>query len=116
LENYSAIGAWRDREGTHVIDSSGTLPDGTAFQNVAEFHGLLNDRKADFRKALVEKLLIYALGRGLEYPDAVVVREICANAERQADRFSAVILAIVQSDLFQKRQAQPKLTAQAKGE
>jgi hypothetical protein len=122
LENYSAIGAWRDREGMnaidaiHAIDSSGTLPDGTAFKNVAEFHGLLNNRQADFRKALVEKLLIYALGRGLEYPDALAVREICSNAERQGDRFSAVILAIVQSDLFQKRQAQQNLTAQAKRE
>jgi hypothetical protein len=116
LENYSAIGAWRDMEGVHAIDSSGTLPDGTAFKNVAEFHGLLTSRQADFRKALIEKLLIYALGRGLEYPDALVVWDICSNVERQGDRFSAVILAIVQSDLFQKRQAEPKLTAQAKGE
>ena len=58
----------------------------------------------------------YALGRGLEYGDYRAVREICANVERQGDRFSAVILAIIQSDLFQKRQAQQKLTAQAKGE
>jgi hypothetical protein len=67
-------------------------------------------------KALVEKLLIYAQGRGLEYADDRAVREICANVERQGDRFSGVILAIVESDLFQKRQAKEDLNIQAKGE
>jgi hypothetical protein len=66
---------------------------------------LLNAKQAEFRKALVEKLLIYALGRGLEYADRVAVEEICAQAERNEDRFSSVILAIVESDLFQKRKA-----------
>lgn len=105
LENYDAIGAWRTGEDDHVIDSSGTLPDGAAFQNAAEFRALLNGKQAEFRHALVEKLLIYTLGRGLEYADQRAVREICAKVESQGDRFSSVILAIVETDLFQKRQA-----------
>jgi hypothetical protein len=64
LENYNAIGAWRTKEGGHEIDSSGAFPDGSAFKNVAEFRALLNGKQAKFRKALVEKLLIFALGRG----------------------------------------------------
>jgi hypothetical protein len=84
---------------------TGTVPDGTEFQNAAEFRALLNGKQAEFRKALVEKLLIYALGRGLEYGDYGSVREICAEVEHQGDRFSSVVLAIVESDLFQKRQA-----------
>jgi len=108
LENYNAIGAWRAKEANRAIDSSGALPDGAAFKNATEFRARLNGKRAEFRKALVEKLLIYALGRGLEYADTRAVREICANAERQGDRFSAVILAIVESDLFQKRWAEKR--------
>jgi hypothetical protein len=105
LENYNGIGAWRAREGGSEIDGSGVLPNGKSFQNVAEFRALLNANQAEFRKALVEKLLIYALGRGLEYADKYAVLDICSRAMREQDHFSSVILAIVDSDLFQKRQA-----------
>jgi hypothetical protein len=115
LENYNAIGVWRTKERDQQIDSSGTMPDGTAFRNMAEFRALLNDQRAEFRRALVEKLLIYAQGRGLEYADHRAVREICADVEHHDDRFSAVILAIVQSDLFQKRQSKEEPSTQAKG-
>ena len=77
---------------------------------------MLNGKQAEFRKALVEKLLIYALGRGLEYADDRAVQEICSNVERRGDRFSGVILAIVESDLFQKRKAKEGLNIQAKEE
>ena len=105
LENYNAIGVWRTHEGEYEIDSSGALPSGAEFKDAAEFRALLRDKQAEFRKALVEKLLIYALGRGLEYADHRAVEEICSRVERRQDRFSAVILAIVESDLFQRRQA-----------
>ncbi len=105
LENFNAIGAWRTTEGAAQIDSSGELPSGEAFHDVTEFRELLTAQQDDFRRALVEKLLIYALGRGLEYADRGEVDAICASAAEQGDRFSSVILAIVQSDLFQKRTA-----------
>jgi len=115
LENYNAIGVWRMKESGHDLDSSGTLPDGSAFKNVEEFRALLNSRQAQFRKALVEKLLIYAQGRGLEFADERAVAEICATAEHRGDRFSGVVLAIVESDLFQKRQAKVYSNHQPKG-
>jgi hypothetical protein len=105
LENFNAIGAWREKEGEVAIDSSGNMPDGKSFRDVAEFRAALNDRQAEFREALVEKLLIYALGRGLEYADRAAVAEICARAENSGDRFSSLILGIVESDLFQERKA-----------
>lgn len=113
LENFNAIGAWRSKENDHDIDCSGTMPDGATYKNVTEFRALLNGKQAKFRKAFVEKLLIFALGRGLEYVDDRTVRDICAKVEAQGDRFSAVILAIVESDLFQKRLANE--TSLAKG-
>jgi hypothetical protein len=103
LENFDAIGAWRTREGASTIDASGAFPSGRKYRNLADFRALLNEKKADFRKAFVEHLLIYALGRGLEYTDRGKVREICASASAQEDRFSGVVLAIVKSALFQKR-------------
>jgi hypothetical protein len=105
LENFDAIGVWRTKEGGFDIDSSGAMPNGKSFEDVAEFRALLAAKQAEFRKALVEKLLTYALGRGLEYADYNPVREICARVAGQEDRFSSVILAIVESDLFQKRRA-----------
>ena len=89
---------------------------GHAFKNVKEFRALLNSRQAPFRQALVEKLLIYAQGRGLEFADERAVAEICSSVERHGDRFSALILAIVESDLFQKRQAKEYSSHQPKGE
>jgi hypothetical protein len=105
LDNYDAIGTWRVKEGGLAIDSSGVLPNGKSFDNLAEFRTLLMANQAEFRKALVEKLLIYALGRGLEYADKYAVQDICLRVSSQQDRFSSVILAIVESDLFQKRKA-----------
>ena len=103
ISTRSASGA--RKEGDATIDASGTLPDGKTYRDLAGFRALLNDKKDDFRKALVEELLIYALGRGLEYADRSAVQEICTAAAAQQDRFSGVILAIVNSDLFQKRTA-----------
>jgi len=105
LENFNAIGVWRTTEGAATIDASGTLPNGKTYRDLAGFRALLNDKKNDFRKAFVEELLIYGLGRGLEHADQTAVEKICASAQDQQDRFSSVILSIVNSDLFQKRSA-----------
>jgi len=105
FENFDAIGVWRTNEGGFDIDSSGIMPNGKAFKDLAEFRMLLQANQNAFRKAFVEKLLIYALGRGLEYADKYAVQDICSDASRQQDRFSSIIMAIVESDLFQKRKA-----------
>ncbi|HEX4797551.1 MAG TPA: DUF1592 domain-containing protein [Humisphaera sp.] len=105
LENFDAVGVWRTREGQATIDASGAFADGKSYRDLDEFRARLKERKDDFRKAFVEQLLVYGLGRGLEYADRSAVREICNSAAAQDDRFSGVILAIVQSDLFQKRTA-----------
>ncbi|MCS7167933.1 MAG: DUF1592 domain-containing protein [Gemmatales bacterium] len=103
LENFDAIGAWRTKDGAFDIDPSGTLPDGTRFNNPAELRQALLQQADQFRRCLAEKLLTYALGRGLEPSDNVFVREIVAHTRQNQDRFSALILAIVRSDPFQMR-------------
>ncbi|MDW8224361.1 MAG: DUF1585 domain-containing protein, partial [Gemmatales bacterium] len=96
-------GAWRTKDGAFDIDPSGTLPDGTRFNNPAELRQALLKQADQFRRCLAEKLLTYALGRGLEPSDNVFIREIVAHTRQNQDRFSALILAIVRSDPFQMR-------------
>ena len=76
LENFNAIGAWRTEEGKFPIDASGTLPGGQSFNGPAELKAILQARKEDFTRCLTEKLLTYALGRGLEYHDKYAVEQI----------------------------------------
>ena len=111
LENFDAIGAWRSRENGSDIDASGSLPDGKTYRDLRGFRSLLNEKRDDFRRAFVEQLLIYALGRGLEYADRNAVRQICTASAADDDRFSAVISAIVSSTLFQQRTAAPQTIA-----
>ncbi len=106
LQNYDAIGGWRDtNEGGDPVDASGVLPDGGAFTGRAELTDLLLDRPEDFVGTVTEKLLMYALGRGVEYYDAPVVRRIVREAAGDDYRWSAIILGIVQSDPFQMRRS-----------
>ena len=105
LENFNAIGAWRVQDHGSKIDASGKFPNGRSYRDLAEFRTRLSEKKDDFRKALVAKLLVYALGRGLEYGDRSAVQSICSSVSAQHDRFSGVILAIIGNDLFQKRTA-----------
>jgi hypothetical protein len=106
LENYDAIGRWRDKDAGSPIDAVGKLPDGTQFAGPAGLKKLLlTSYRDDFSTALIEKLLTYALGRGLEYYDKPVVRSISRQAARDDYRMSAVIAAIVESTPFQMRRA-----------
>lgn len=105
LENYNAIGAWRTKDGKFPVDNSGTLPSGQSFKGPKGLRDVLKSKHTDFRKCLSEKMLTYALGRGLEYYDRCAVDDICQTLVRSQDRFSAMILAIVKSDPFQKRKS-----------
>jgi hypothetical protein len=106
LENYDAIGRWRtiDAASGSPIDSSGALPDGTGFTGPAELRQVLSQkRQDDFILTVVEKLLTYALGRGVSYTDAPTMRELVRRTEKDQHRLSALIMAIVESTPFQMR-------------
>jgi hypothetical protein len=103
LENYDAIGRWRDRDGEAPVDASGVLPGGQAFNGPEELKTILLGRKADLTRVLTENLMIYALGRGLIREDECVVREAQKAAAASGYRFSSLVLAIVKSTAFRYR-------------
>jgi hypothetical protein len=108
LENFDAVGQWRTGEdGAAAIDSSGTLPDGAPFDGPAAFRdALLGEPWAsEFAATVTEKLLTYALGRGLDHRDAPAVRRILRNARDDDYRWSSLILGIVESNPFLMRRA-----------
>ena len=104
LENFDAIGRWRELdESANPIDASGALPDGTRFAGPAEFRGALVRHPERFVTTVTEKLLTYALGRGLEYYDMTTVRKIVKQSASHGHRFQSVMLGIVESYPFQFR-------------
>ena len=111
LENFDATGRWREVEVTGdaraasfaPIDSSGAFPDGTEFNTVPELKQALMARSDRFVATMTEKLLTYALGRGLEYYDAPAVRIITRDAARNDYRLSALVLGVTKSVPFQMR-------------
>lgn len=104
LENFNAIGQWRDQEGGKDIDSAGNLVTGEKFSNVMELKTILaTSRKQDFYRCLTEKLLTYALGRGVEYYDAPSVDAIIAQTVKEGGGMKDLIYAITESVPFQKR-------------
>ena len=105
LENFNAIGAWRTQDGKFPVDASGALPDGRSFQTPAQLKALLKGDREAFVRGLTGKLLIYALGRGLERYDRPTVAAIAARLPAQDYRFSQLVLGIVNSLPFQMRSA-----------
>lgn len=103
FENFDGIGAWRTRDGQFPIDPSGTLPSGQSFQGPAELKAILKARASEFSRCLTEKMLTYALGRGLESYDKCAVDQIGAALAKNNYRFSTLVIEIVKSDPFQKR-------------
>jgi hypothetical protein len=106
FENYDAIGAWRDKDGKFPIDPAGVLPDGKAFNGPAELKEILRGKKELFARALSEKLLTYALGRGLEYYDKCAVDKIVAALDKNEYRFSTLMAEVIKSEPFQMRTCQ----------
>jgi hypothetical protein len=106
-ENFDATGQWRTHDASGApIDATGTFPGGAAFEGTAGLRQALLTRPDLFVNTLTEKLLTYALGRGLEYYDAAAVRSIRREAGRADYRFSSIILGIVNSTPFQMRNSQ----------
>jgi hypothetical protein len=106
LENYDAVGKWRDLEmEDRPVDASGALPGDSEFRGVDGLEDALLRRPELFVTALTENLLVFALGRGVEYYDAPAVRKIVGDARKDGYRFSSIILGIVKSVPFQMRRA-----------
>jgi hypothetical protein len=106
LENFDAIGGWRAQDGNQAIDSSGTLPDGRSFKGAKELKAILQEDRNAFAECLTEKLLTYALGRGLERYDKPTVKKISGGLAASNYRFSSLVLEIVNSMPFQKRRGE----------
>ena len=113
LENFNAIGSWRTQDGNAPVDSTGALPDGRRFQTPNELKQILKADRQAFARGMVEKMLTYALGRGLQRYDRPAVNAILADAETHDYRISAIVLGIVRSMPFQMRgpAAQPQNVA-----
>ena len=103
LDNFDAVGQWRDRENNQKLDASGVLPDGLKFDGPKELRQILLKKSDLFRKCLAEKLFTYALGRGLEYYDDCAIQEIVTHLKAEDDHFHALIESIVRTDAFRKR-------------
>ncbi len=115
LENFNAIGQWRTQDGKFPVDSSGTLPDGRSFSGPQELKVILKADRDAFARGLTEKLLTYALGRGIERYDRPAVKKIATRVAANDYRFSSLALEIVNSLPFQYRRGASTITTGGDG-
>ena len=101
MENFDAVGTWRTMDGDSHIDASGVLVDGTKLNGVASLREALVGRSGQFARVVTEKLMTYALGRGVEYQDMPLVRSIVRESAANNYSFSSIVLGIVNSPSFQ---------------
>lgn len=106
LENFDAIGRWRDHENGQPIDAAGDLPSGESFSNPRELVALLLKRQDDFARHLTSRLLTYALGRGVEYTDRPAIETILERTRREEFRFHDLIREVVLSPPFRWQRAE----------
>lgn len=114
FENFDGIGAFRKKDGDFVIDPSGTLPDGKSFKGPAELRSILMEKKGQFAKCLTEKMMTYALGRGVQFYDRRAVNKIIAALEKDDYKISRLVIEIAQSDPFRLRRGTEQQVAQDK--
>ena len=104
LENFNAMGMWREKERGQPIDAAGKLVTGESFSDIRQVkRALVTNHRLDFYRCLSEKLLTYALGRGLEYYDVETVDQIVSRLDRESGKFLALLTGIIDSAPFQKR-------------
>jgi hypothetical protein len=106
MENFDALGKWRDRDAGATIDASGVLPEGTRFDGIPGLRKMLLEHSDEYVATVTEKLLMYAVGRNLQYYDSPAVREVVRGAARDKYTLSSLVLGIVKSAPFQMREAQ----------
>lgn len=103
LENFDPVGQYRERDAGAVIDASGKMPDGTEFNGFEGLQQVLaTERREQFVRCLVEKMMTYAVGRGIEYYDKCAVDKIMADSKRYDYKFAYIVAGIIESDPFQK--------------
>ncbi len=106
LENFNALGMWRETERGHPVDPAGSLITGEKFSDIRQLKRILAiERRLDFYRCLTGKLMTYALGRGMEYHDTHALDDIVDRLQREDGRFSALLLGVIESAPFQKRRA-----------
>jgi hypothetical protein len=109
LENFSGVGEWRTiSEAGSAVDASGVLPNGVKFNGPAELRKVLLSHPEQFANTVTDRLLTYALGRGVEYYDQPAIRKITRDAASSNYRWSSLILGIVNSTPFQMRMNKPQ--------
>lgn len=103
MENFDAVGKWRTTDGKYAVDAAGVLPDGSKFKGPNELRSLLLKKKDLFLRCLSEKLLTFAIGRGVESYDSCALDDISKSVAKKGYKFSSMIQAVVSSDPFRKR-------------
>jgi mono/diheme cytochrome c family protein len=105
MENFDAVGRWRERDGQQPIDATGVFPEGTKFDGIPGLKRELLRQPEQFVGTLTERLLMYAIGRNLQYYDAPTVRAVMRDAEPANNTLASLVLGIVKSRPFQMREA-----------
>jgi mono/diheme cytochrome c family protein len=105
MENFDAVGRWRERDGQQPIDASGVFPEGTKFEGIPGLKKELLRQPEQFVGTVAERLLMYAIGRNLQYYDAPTVRAVMRDAEPANHTLASLVLGIVKSRPFQMREA-----------
>jgi hypothetical protein len=113
FENFDAIGRWRQDDNGKPLDTAGSLPGGVAFKGPVELKAVFLSRKEEFARSLSEKMMIFALGRGLIDSDQTIIDSITADVIKDKFRFTAIITKVVTSYPFMHRRA-PHAEAQGK--
>ncbi len=103
LENFDAVGSWRGRDAGVQIDPASELVDGTKIDGVVGLRQALVARRDLFVSLMTEKMLTYAVGRGLDFHDKPVVRAVTREAAKKDYRFSAIVMGVVKSPQFRMR-------------
>jgi hypothetical protein len=112
LENFNALGTWRDKEHEQAIDTSGTLLTGEDFAGIRDLKTILKEKHhRDFYRCVTEKLLTYALGRGLEYYDEHTVDQIVEQLDRDGGKISTLVTGVIESAQFQRQRRTEKVAA-----
>lgn len=106
LENFDAVGRYRETDGTHPLDTTGELPGGQHFRGPKELAVVLKQRELDFGRSVIEKMLTYALGRPVEYYDRCTQNSILEQTKANGFRFSALVTAITRCEAFRMRRGE----------